>query len=1719
MNVFEIHRRIVDDYSSYIKSFINISDEAIAEVVKTELDKGKLWPKPLLQFNPAFEMSGSVSDVVRSGVLHPSCENIFKGYSLYKHQLDAITLGSAGRDFVVTSGTGSGKSLTYIATVFDRLLKEPSLEGVTAIIVYPMNALINSQSNELAGYKENYEKATGREFPITFGQYTGQESEEKRQQLRENPPHILLTNYMMLELLLTRQRERRIRDAIYKNLEYLVFDELHTYRGRQGADVAMLVRRIRAMCTREVACIGTSATLVSEGTFESRRQKVADVASKIFGKKFLSEQVVDESLMTSLNHSSTEVSAERLASALSAGIDPTAGEDSLKTHPLANWLEREAALDVREGRLVRRVPLAVDEIVKKLADSTGLDLQKCESELVKMLLWISVTNQKIQSTGSRYTILPFKLHQFFAQTGSVYTTLDSGEDRFITLEPGIYKNDAEGAKPIFANVFSRESGHPFICVTLVDGKMLPREFEETSDGETGGIDGYLILGEGVWSPGDEAYLPDSWFKNNKSGRIPTKDYEDRLPRKIYYDELGNWSFESGLPKSGWFMTSGLLFDPTSGTFYEAKTRENTKLSKLGSEGRSTSTTITTFSILNRLNEAGISLQDQKLLSFVDNRQDAALQSGHFNDFVKVIQLRSAIHRALKDAEGNTLDFTKIGPAVAKALNLPFTEFANRTSEPELDHLKTEYQQALENFIFFRALADLRRSWRIVLPNLEQCGLLSVSYKDLLPTVESDKFWSETPILNQLSANDRAEFLSVLLDFFRFEQAINSEGLLKQERLKEFEKLFREKLKLPWSLDRGETLAESCVVRLEAIDSRNLSSRSIGSTSGVGKWIRAFVKEKGLDSSLVQGAAYDTFVSKLMERLTNADFLKEDEVKGKNGQKSKVYQLRIERIQWRLGDGSAAKSDPIKRRSYKRADLKPNEFFRNLYLLDLRDRKILRADEHTGALKNEDRIDREERFRADWFKDEAKKDLDNDRIKREAISALFCSPTMELGVDIGGLSVVHMRNAPPNPANYAQRSGRAGRSGQGALVFTYCSSYSPHDRHYFSKQAELVAGVVSPPSIDLLNRELLLTHLNALAISEIGMPGGLGEGGKPSIANLVDIHGDGLPMLEAVRTEVTLLDTTRERIAAAFRRTVSDFSSELETNKAGWYSEDWIKRNLAQLPNSLDSSLERWRTLYRNAQETLNRASVKLNSGLLIVRGEEYKEAERLQGQSNRQLNLLRNETKKPGDLSEFYPFRYLASEGFLPGYNFTRLPLRIFIPDGSSGGEFISRPRPVALREFGPLNLIYHKRRKYQVKHLLVQETEESIKRARISKKSGYYLDEKDIAREICPFSGVVLSENDNVAHLTDMLEMTESKAIELDRISCEEEDRASRGFQIDTYFSVDGDVESSVKRAAIRSGETVLLNLRFIPAARLIQVNRKWRSQKVSGFPLGMTTGEWRSAVPSDESKVNEQFRLVTLMTSDTADALYIEPVASLGLEADGVVTLQYALKRAIETVFQVESSEIGVVSMGDGPIPNIFIYEAAEGSLGILSQFVENIDVFKPVIEAAIEVCRYDDTDYKAPASYDDLLTYYNQRDHRRIDRFLIKDALEKLRVSNIEVVDAGFGDYEDHYRALLRSMDPNSSTERNFLKHLYDNGLRLPDAAQKYVDGIYCQPDFYYEKGIWIFCDGSPHDDPEVKARDEEQRQILISRGDQVWSWHYRENLAEKVAKRPDIFKKVR
>ena len=271
------------------------------------------------------------------------------------------------------------------------------------------------------------------------------------------------------------------------------------------------------------------------------------------------------------------------------------------------------------------------------------------------------------------------------------------------------------------------------------------------------------------------------------------------------------------------------------------------------------------------------------------------------------------------------------------------------------------------------------------------------------------------------------------------------------------------------------------------------------------------------------------------------------------------------------------------------------------------------------------------------------------------------------------------------------------------------------------------------------------------------------------------------------------------------------------------------------------------------------------------------------------------------------------------------------MPTGSTDGEYISRPRSVALREFGPLNLIYHNGRKYRVSQLVIQEAESSLTEAKISKRAGYFLtgDQSDL--EICPFSGLDLSDNANKEHLHDLLEMAESRGEETARITCEEEERISRGNQIESFFHVDGGDFESIRRAVARSGDSHLLNLRFIPAARLVSLNKGWRYQKTEGFPMGVTSGNWRGSMPEPDPDAREDYRIVKLWTSNLADALYIEPIPGPG---SGIrrrqVTLQHSLKRASETVFQAEPSEIGVGTMGESRASQHPLVRGGRGKLG---------------------------------------------------------------------------------------------------------------------------------------------------------------------------------------------
>ena len=181
MDVFSLRKNIIADYADYVRSFIEIRDTRIQSLVNEELEDGLLWPNPLIQLNPAFQMEGTIDELVADGLLHPTCSKIFrigksaedpigKPLSLYTHQVEAIRKAHAKKSYVLTTGTGSGKSLSYIIPIVNSILRHGSGSGIHAIIVYPMNALANSQEYELNKFL-NFGKTT---FPVTCKRYTGQ---------------------------------------------------------------------------------------------------------------------------------------------------------------------------------------------------------------------------------------------------------------------------------------------------------------------------------------------------------------------------------------------------------------------------------------------------------------------------------------------------------------------------------------------------------------------------------------------------------------------------------------------------------------------------------------------------------------------------------------------------------------------------------------------------------------------------------------------------------------------------------------------------------------------------------------------------------------------------------------------------------------------------------------------------------------------------------------------------------------------------------------------------------------------------------------------------------------------------------------------------------------------------------------------------------------------------------------------------------------------------------------------------------------------------------------------------------------------------------------------------------------------------------------------------------------------------------------------------------
>ena len=1722
MDIFRYRDDLIGDYSAYVKGFLEVHDPEVEKFITSHLDGGVLWPEPLVQLNPAFVQGSTIDNLVDQKCLHATCREIFRRgktvehplgapLRLHRHQEKAIECAQKGVNYVLTTGTGSGKSLAYLIPIIDHVLKTGSGHGIKAIVVYPMNALANSQLGEM-------EKFLGPGFPtddppVRFARYTGQENEEARDAILNNPPDVLLTNYVMLELILTRPREREHLIKAAGDLKFLVLDELHTYRGRQGADVSMLVRRLReTLKAEDVICVGTSATMGTGATFQDIRRDVADVAKRLFGSPVSEDHVIAERLRRITPD--VQLGDPRVAEQLSLRVTDASFQipssfDAFCLDPLASWVETTFGLEKEDGTeyLKRATPKTIRQAGKKLSDNLRLDEAVCSAAIQRWLLH-GYKCEPDPISGNRP--FAFRLHQFISKGDAVYATLGKGEDRWMTLQPQLYRPEHREQR-LFPLAFCRACGQEFYSVYLREQvgsvEVVPRPAGEDDSKVDQVHAGYLMVLEEPW-PTDLASelerLPDEWKETFRGGLRLRADRKGRRP--IPHTLLKNGTdAPDGLPVV--FLSSPFCFCPNCRVTYSPRQRKDFgKLATLSSEGRSTATTVLSLSAIRHLKSVpGIEDKARKLLSFTDNRQDASLQAGHFNDFSETGLLRSSLYQAVNKAGSVGLTHDKLSHAVFEVLNLPFGEYA---VDPSLRFAAREdTQQVLRDLLAYRLYRDLRRGWRINLPNLEQVGLLSLDYKSLTDLCGAEEEWAgKHSLLVNGTPVDRTKWCRTLLDVLRRELAIKVDYLRSdyQDQLKQ---RGSQRLKEPWSIDEDEQMDRATLAyprQSEDADNTYRSSLTfVGPRSAFGQFLKREANRL-LPGVPMPGDDLTAIIRQLFELLRIAGLLEIRE----NAGAVPGYQIPADAIVWKVGDGIVP-HDPLLQTTESLAGGTPNPFFVSFYKETAQHLRGLEAREHTAQVPSKQREEREEAFR------------------EGRLRILYCSPTMELGVDIADLNVVNLRNVPPTPANYAQRSGRAGRSGQPALVYTYCSIGSSHDQYFFKRPERMVSGRVATPRLDLANEDLIRSHIHALWLAETRIDL------KRSLRDILDFEGESptLKLLPSISTQMAnpLFKVATRKKAQAILDGLKD-----ELSGAAWFTSEWLDRVLLQLENQFEVACERWRTMYRSA-----RNQQELQNKIILDHTRaprDHEKAKRLRRESEAQLKLLCESDNMMQ--SDFYSYRYFASEGFLPGYNFPRLPLSAFIPGRrqvreKSGEEFLSRPRFLAISEFGPRAIVYHEGSRYEINKVILPVGDGPILgQMKRCTACGYLhiAPEGQPGPDVCEHCGLSLG-----MARANMFRLQNVATRRRERINSDEEERLRKGFDLQTSirFEERGG-KPSPRKADLYEGTTPIAVLHYGDAATIWRVNLGMRRRdltKPDGFVLDTERGYWASQQDLEDQENNETEEMsnsvarVIPYVEDRRNCLLFEPVTVR--DERFMATLQAALKNAIQVCFQLEDSELAAEPLPSAePRNQILIYESAEGGAGVLRRLVEDGQTaLIEVAKTALELLHFDPItgdDLRFPkgskeaceaACYDCVMSYGNQWDHELLDRHLVRDYLLAMSRGTLKVSSSAKS-REDHLRDLIKQCE--SKLEKDWLGFLYTKNLRLPTRAQVFFKPCMTRPDFSYDDHqAVVYVDGPPHDFPERQNRDNVQNACMEDAGYQVIRFHHAENWEDVVKRFPSVF----
>ncbi len=1077
---------IREHYLRYLSTTFHLRNRDLqAELARTLQSEIQLTKGPYLEVAPPYVRGRSVRDLIGAGLLAPAFSKLDSGFPLdrplHGHQEVAIEKAVAHRrNLVIATGTGSGKTECFLFPILDWLFRESQAgtgtlgqPGVRALLLYPMNALANDQVKRLRRLLKDCPE-------ITFGRYVGETLSEKkkavddfkrrypleplvpnellsREEMQARPPHLLLTNFAMLEYLLLRPADSSLFDGeTGQHWRFVVLDEAHVYDGAQGTEIAMLLRRVRDRVNQttrgRLQCLATSATL---GKGEADYPAIADFASNLFDERcewvpsepgrqdVIGPRRAPVALGEARFDAPPEVYAALLgaveSAATAADLARIAAEAGLESPSFVGAASAEAYLHelLRGDRAVHRVWGAMQRGARSV-ESVASEVFHGPDAQARLVSLVSL------GTASRPTpidapLLPARYH-FLVR---------SLEGAFICLHPAHRANepklrlarhqDCPSCRPshrsaMFELGTCRKCGAEYLAGDLrtddrlalptasgpVAHFLLGRTVAESEDDE----DELSVAGADIQ---DAFYLcPCCRALSSVPDPCPCGGDAPPIPVVRVKPAKGADIVRRCAACSG--RAGG-----------EIVTRVRT--------GVDAPVAVVATSLYQKLppsdlpSAANLVGEGRKLLCFSDSRQDAAF----FAPYLERTYLR-AVHRALILSALRQIGG---GPGRLDDIVIPLVREAEQRRVLDPDSGALTNRKEAHTWLMAEVLAfDHRQS-------LEGTGLV-----DIRVAVPTGAVAPEGLIKLGLNPPEAMTLIQLLLDTIRSAGAVT----------------------FPGDVD----------VRDDAFEPRNreIGCRGAGAKGPVLAWIPGAASNRRLDilTRVLRARGIDAQPKEVLQGiwdyLTNpASPWNKALPSHSKPQVGVLWRLAYDRLDfqlagqetvplicdtcrhvwWRTVAGICSTYRCIGRLGPigDRAGL-PGAHYRSLYegLAAIG----MVAHEHT----------------AQWTPAEASRI--QDEFIRGDVNFLSCSTTFELGVDVGDIEAVLLHNVPPSPANYLQRAGRAGRRTAAAALAVTFAQRRNHDAFYYAEPERLIDGFISPPRLYMANTSIVRRHMHSMAFA-------------------------------------------------------------------------------------------------------------------------------------------------------------------------------------------------------------------------------------------------------------------------------------------------------------------------------------------------------------------------------------------------------------------------------------------------------------------------------------------------------------------------------------------------------------------------------------------------------------------------------------------------------------